>query len=168
MYFQLRYITADFDFGDEQISVTDDAKKMSFLLRKRLPEDGHSPTVPGHGVVTMTCQREVPDILSTEAASGQPVTTSTKEVNDAYHDMQDHVVRMLRLVRWRANSKGRPNPLRGLPDLSWSFDGVQWQPVRRNLSRLTIVFGPVQAQWTPEAEEFVRKELSGELDEPLG
>jgi hypothetical protein len=168
MHFQLRYITTDFDFGDAQISITDDAKKMSFLLRKRLPEDVPPPIDPGDGVAIVTCHREVPDTLSTDAASGQQVTTSTKAVAEAYQDMLDHMVRMLRLVRWRANSAGKPNQLRMLPDLSWSFDGVQWQPVQRIATSFKIGFGSVPTRWTPEAEEFVKKESSGGLDEPLG
>ena len=33
---------------------------------------------------------------------------------------------------------------------------------------MKILFGPVPTQWTSEAEEFVKKESSGQLDEPLG
>jgi len=168
MHFQLCYITADFDFGDVQISVTDDVKKMSFLLRKRLPEDFPPPIEPGDGIVTVTCQRAVPDTLCADAVSGQPVTTATKEVNGAYHDMQDHMLRMLRLVRWRANSKARPNQLRRLPDLKWSFDEVQWQSVHWMAVSFKLLFDSVPARWPPEAEEFVKKESSGGLDEPLG
>src|ERR1700680_1320151 len=167
MHFQLRYIMTDFDLGDAQISVTDNVKKMSIFLRKRLPEDVPPPIEHGDGVVTVTCQREVPDTLVAEAAAGGPVTTSTEAVKIAYHDMQDHMVRMIRLIRWRANSHGRTNPLRGLPDLSWSFDGVQWKPVVRIAVSTTLLFVSGPTQWTSEAEEFVRKESAGQLDEPL-
>jgi|HubBroStandDraft_6_1064221.scaffolds.fasta_scaffold15156_1 hypothetical protein len=39
IHFEMRYITADFDFGGAQISVSDPARRMDFLLRKRIPED---------------------------------------------------------------------------------------------------------------------------------
>jgi hypothetical protein len=168
MHFQLRYITADFDFGDAQISIVDNVKEMHFLLRKRVRDDAASPVEVDDGVVIVTCEREVPDALSSDAASGKPVTTSVREVADARHGMYDHMMRMLRLVRWRANSKSRPNQLRGLPDLSWSFDGSQWQPVVRIAVSGVWAFGSVPTRWTSEAEEFMRKESSNALDEPLG
>ena len=109
MHFQLRYIMTD--FGDAQISVTYDVKEMSICIRKRLPEDVPPTIEEGDGIVTTTCQREVPDTLVAEATAGGPVTTRTEAVKIAYHDMQDHMARMLRLVRWRANSHGRPYPI---------------------------------------------------------
>jgi hypothetical protein len=56
MYFQLRYITAGFDFGDKQISVSDPDKNVKFLLRKRMPEDATLPPLKtDDGFVIVTC-----------------------------------------------------------------------------------------------------------------
>jgi hypothetical protein len=168
MYFQLRHITTDFNFGKVQINITDELRRMNFSLRERIAEDAPPPIEPGDGVVTVTCEREVPDALSSDAASEGPVTTSVKEVGDAYDDLHRYMVRMLRLIRWRANSKGRINPLRIFMDLNWSFDGVEWKPVTRILTSMLLVIGSRSTPWSPEAQEFVMKESSGELDEPLG
>jgi hypothetical protein len=77
---------------------------------------------------------------------------------------------MLRLVRWRGNYDCKPNPLRVLPELGWSLDGVQGQPVQRIAVRERLVPTPnsVPTRWTPEAEAFVKEEAPGKLDEPLG
>jgi hypothetical protein len=169
MYFQLRYITAGFNFGKAQVKIPDDVKKMSFLLRERLPEDTPPPIEPGDGVVTVICQRDVPDAVSADATSGKPVTTSVKEVLDAYSDMREHMTRMLRLARWRANYfKGGLNPLRIFMGLEWSFDGVEWKPVRRIATSARLYISPQPTPWTVEAQEFMGKESSSELDEPLG
>ena len=53
-------------------------------------------------------------------------------------------------------------------DLNWSFDGVEWKPVTRILTSMLLVIGSRSTPWSPEAQEFVMKESSGELDEPLG
>jgi hypothetical protein len=149
-------------------NVTDDVKKMSIVLGKRLPGDFPSLPEPGDGLVTVSCEREMPDTLVAGANAGKPVTTSTEAVNGAYLDMKEYVVRILRLIRWRANSHGRPNQLRMFLDLSWSFDGIQWKPVQRIAVGATLVLIPGPTRWTTDAEEFVRKELTGDLDEPLG
>lgn len=167
MHFQLRYVTADFDFGAATISIRDDLGAITFLLRKRLAQDAPPPPEAGDGLVAVTCQREVPESLTQEATAGRPVTTATEIVAKTYRDLQDHLARMLRLVRWRGNYNGKPNPLRMPPDLSWSFDGAQWQPVARIAVRLKVTFGSPITPWSPEAEEFVRKESLGGLDEPL-
>jgi hypothetical protein len=115
------------------------------------------------------CQRDVPDALSADAASGKPVTTNVKEVWDAYRDMQGHMTRMLRLARWRANYfKGGLNPLRTFMDLDWSFDGVEWKPIQRIATSARLYISPQPTPWTVEAQHFMEKESSSELDEPLG
>jgi hypothetical protein len=115
MYFQLRYITADFDFGNKQIRVSHPEKKMDFLLRKRIPDDAPLPPLkPDDGFVTVTCEREITERLQQEAISSGQLSIKKGAIRIVHDDMVNHLRRTLRLIRWRANSHGRPNPLRSL------------------------------------------------------
>jgi hypothetical protein len=70
MYFQQRYITTDFDFGDTQIIISNSTRKMDFLLRKRIPEDGPLPALEkGDGFVSITCKREMTERIYREGVS---------------------------------------------------------------------------------------------------
>lgn len=169
MHFQLRYITTDFLFGDRQISVSDPARKMDFVLRKRVPEDDpNTPLMNGDGFATVTCQRDVAERLQCEAVSSGQLSIKKGAVLNVHEDMYKHLLRTMRLIRWRANSDGRPHPIRsGVGDgFRWSLDGVEWKPVADCLSMKINL--QVLPQWTSDSEQFVGAEVSGELDEPLG
>ena len=183
MYFQLRYITTDFDFLDKQICVSGPEKKMEFLLRKRTPEDalqrthsrGRTPEdalLPsleaGDGFVVVSCKREMAERLQREAVSSGQLSIKKGAVTLVFREMSNHMLRTMRLIRWRANSHGRPNPIRsGIQDgFRWSQDGIEWKPVAECISLTVSVH--VHPVWTAEAEQFIETEISGELDEPLG
>ncbi len=169
MYFQLRYITADFDFGNKQIRVSHPEKKMDFLLRKRIPDDAPLPPLkPDDGFVTVTCEREITERLQQEAISSGQLSIKKGAIRIVHDDMVNHLRRTLRLIRWRANSHGRPNPLRsGLHDgFRWSLDGIKWKAVADCISmKLSLHVHPA---WRSEDEQFLEAEASSELDEPLG
>jgi hypothetical protein len=169
MYFQLRYVTTDFDFRDKQISVSDSEKKVKFLLRKRIPEDAAWPALePNDGFVTVTCEREMTERLYAEAVSSGQLSVKKGAVRAVNLEMYNHLVRTMRLIRWRVNSEGRPNPIRGgIQDgFRWSLDGNEWRPVSDCVYVSLSLH--VHSQWTLEAEEFLGAETSGTLNEPLG
>lgn len=169
MYFQLRYITTDFEFGNTQIIVSDPAKKMEFLMRKRISDDGPlRPLESGDGIVTVTCEKEVAERLHREAVSSGQVSIKKGAVNDVFQDMCNHMKHTIRLIRWRTNSHGRPNPVREAMHggFKWSLDGNDWRPVGDYIAmKINLRVNP---QWTTEAAQFVATEVSGGLDEPLG
>lgn len=167
MYFELRYITTDFDFSDKQISISDPEKKMTFLLRKRLLEDAPLPALePFDGLVTITCEREMTDRLYQEAASSGLLSIKKEAVHRVFDDMYLHMLRMIRLIRWRASTEGKPHPIRSALGFKWSFDRSNWKTVADSIS-LTISVR-VHSQWTDEGDQFLLAETAGELDEPLG
>jgi hypothetical protein len=169
MHFQLRYISSDFEFGNTQISVSDPVGKMEFFLRKRLPEDALQPPPEAYdGFVTVTCQRELPARLYRETVSSGQLSMKKEAIRNVHNDMYGLALRTMRLIRWRTNADGKPNPVRsGVQDgFRWSLDGVDWKQVADCLTlEMDIHIIP---QWTTDAEQFVRREISGELDESLG
>jgi hypothetical protein len=171
MYFQNRYITTGFEFGDKQINVSDPEKNMDFLLRKRTPEDAppnDKPLEAGDGFVTVTCKREMTKRIYDGAVSSGQLSIRNGAVGSISHEMYKYVLRTMRLIRWRTNCRGRPNPIRSalFDGLKWSLDGVEWKPVADYISFKASV--TVNPRWTSEAEQFVIAQTSGELDEPLG
>jgi hypothetical protein len=169
VYFELRYVTTDFDFSDKQISVTDPEKKMVFLLRKRPPDDVELlPLEPLDGLVTITCESEMTDRLYREAVSLGVLSIKKEAVRQVHDDMFLHMLRTIRLIRWRASSEGKPYPIkRGVNGtFRWSFDGSDWKPVADCLS-ITISVR-VLSKWSDEGDQFLVTETPGELDEPLG
>jgi hypothetical protein len=88
-------------------------------------------------------------------------------VRQVHNDLHQIILHTLRLARWRANSSNSQlNPIQSATEFSWSLDGTEWKPVADTLS-LNIKLLPL-AYWTNEAAEFVRTEVLGDLDEPLG
>jgi hypothetical protein len=169
MYFQLRYITTDFYFGDKQISVLDSEKKMEFLLRKRVAEDAPGGALEaGDGFVTISCVREMTERLYQEAVSSGVLSIKKEAVRLVHKEMSSHARRTMGLIRWRANSHGRPNPIRSslLDGFRWSLDGVEWKIVADSVSFTASLH--VHPQWTSENEQFLGAETSRELNEPLG
>jgi hypothetical protein len=170
MHFQLRYITRDFEFGDAQISVADPTRKINILLRKRTAEENPPPPPleARDGIVTVTYEKEMTEAVQSEAVSSGQLSMKKEGIREVLDKMTDLNLRVLRLVRWRTNARGRPNPIRNaLRDgFRWSTDGVQWKPVADCMSaKLTL--GPQSPKWTPEIAEFVIAEACRELDEPL-
>jgi hypothetical protein len=169
IYFELRYITTDFDFKDKQISISDPQKKMTFLLRERVPGDAPFPALETFdGVVTVTCEREVTDRLRQEATSSGRLSIKKEAVHRVCNDMYSHMLRTIRLIRWRANSEGKPHPIRSALDggFRWSLDGGDWKPVEDCVHfRISV---HVNSVWSDEGDKFLVTEAPGELDEPLG
>jgi hypothetical protein len=169
IHFQLRYITTHFDFRSTQISVSDPARKMDFLLRKRVPEDAPLPPLAADdGFVSITCERDMTERIRREAVSSGQLSIKKGAVRNVHDEMFNHLLRTLRLIRWRANSRGGAHPIRSGVDAGfrWSHDAVEWKPVADCLS--WTIDGYMVPQWSSEAEQFVGAEVSGELDEPLG
>jgi hypothetical protein len=169
MHFQLRYITTDFDFGNRQISVSDAARKMDFLLRKRVPEDADLPPLEdGDRFISIACERGMTERIHREAVSSGQLSIKKGAVRNVHDEMYNHLLRTMHLIRWRANSDGRPQPIRSGVDAGfrWSLDRVEWKPVADCVSFRVDVH--VIPQWTSEAEEFIGTGVSRELDEPLG
>src|SRR5258708_33704949 len=113
--FQLRYITTDFEFGDKQISVSDPVKKIEVLLRKRTTDDAPLTALPlegGDGVVTVTCTREVSQRLLSEAVSAGQLSLEKEAIYSAYREINNHMSRTIRPLRWRTKSHRPPNPHR--------------------------------------------------------
>jgi hypothetical protein len=167
MYFRVRYIIRDFVFGDAQISVSDPARQIDVLISKRPGDETHPPLEPSRGVAIATCQRELPARHHDEAVSSGSLSIKREVVGQVHHDLYETILHTLRLARWRANSPGRPDQVWFALEFSWCLDGTGWKPVADNL-RLQIVFGSLPRRWTNEAAEFLRTEVLGELDEPLG
>jgi hypothetical protein len=169
MYFELRYLTTDFDFKDKQVSISDPQKKMTFLLRKRVPEDALFPALQASdGLVTVTCERDVTDRLRQEAASSGRLSIKKEAVRQVCDDMYLHMLRTIRLIRWRASSEGKPDPFRSHLDggFRWSFDRSDWKPVEDYISyRISV---RVHSKWSDECDKFLVTETPGELDEPVG
>jgi hypothetical protein len=170
MYFQIRYITRDFEFGDAKISVSDPARKINILLKKRTSEEIPPPPSleTGDGIVTITCEKEMTETVHSEAVSSGQLSIKKEGVKEVLDEMMGLNLRVLRLVRWRTNSRGRPNPIRNALSggFRWSADGVEWKPVADSMS-LRMTLGPQSPKWTPEIAEFVIAEACGKLDEPL-
>ena len=167
IHFRLRYITRDFVFDDAQIAFPDPAKRLDVLLARWVPDSRAAKAEPGDGVVTATCAREVTDRLYSQAVSTGQISVKQNPVNDVFDDMQKFILRTLRLIRWRTKAPGRPHPIRFIDGFTWSLDGVEWKAVA---DYMTLRVRQLESlpQWTSEAAEFVKTEILGELDEPLG
>jgi len=167
VYFRVRCIIRDFAFGDEQISVSDPARKTDVLISKRSSDETSPPPAePNDGVASATCERELPARHHDEAISSGKLSIKKESVAQVQVDLREMILHVLRLARWRTNSrKGVPNPIRSA-EFSWSVDGMAWKSVADNL-RLQILWGSVLPRWTNETAEFVRTEVLGDLDEPL-
>jgi hypothetical protein len=167
MYFRVRYIIRDFDFGDAQISVSDPARQIDVLISKRSSDDTSAPPAePNDGVASATCERELPARHHDEAVSSERLSIKREIVAQVGVDLKEMILHILRLARWRSNSrKGGPNPIRSA-EFSWSVDGTAWKSVADNL--FLKIRWDIVPSWTDETAEFVRTEVLGELDEPLG
>src|SRR5260370_27980823 len=127
IHFQLGYITSDFEFSNKQISMIDPERGMTFLLRKRLPDDAPLPPLEAtDGFANVTCEREMTVRLYQEAVSSGQLSIKKESVRSVQQDMSAYMRRMIRLIRWRVNSEGRPNPFRSGLGFEWSFDGSGW------------------------------------------
>lgn len=169
MHFRLSYVTCDFAFADKQISVSDPDKKIEVVYRRRLPTDEPPPFEKDDGLIIATCERELTKRLHEEAIATGILSRNKEAVKTVYDEMYSLILRTLRLARWRTNSSGGPNPIRmgTVNYFTWSLDGSEWKFVADSMS-LRITMLPNPEGWTSEAEEFVRTEALGELDEPLG
>jgi hypothetical protein len=166
MYFRACYIIRDFDLGDAQISASDPVKQIDVMISRRPRDETHPPAEQNQGVATATCQREMPPRHHDEAISSGNLSAKREAVSQVQQDLQETMLHILRLARWRANAFGRPNPIQFATEFSWSLDGLVWKRVSDNLHmKLEITIPP---RWTNEATEFVRTNALGELDEPLG
>jgi len=166
MYFRVRYIVRDFEFGDAQISLSDPERRLDVIISKRPGDANYPPLAANQGVATAECQKEIPARLRDEAISSGNLSVKREVVGEVYRELSMIVLRTLRLARWRANcTKSGPNPIQSAIEFSWSVDGTEWKRVADNL-RFQLEFS-VLPRWTNEAEEFVRAGVLGDLDEPL-
>lgn len=165
--FRLEYVSRDFKFGDARILVSDPAKHLEAALTKKPAGSASLPTEPGDGLIVGICERQVTDRLYDQAASTGQLSVKQEAVASVLTDTQSFILRTLRLLRWRTKSPGRPYPIRAIVGFMWSLDGVEWKYVADYMSlRLRQLENPPIL--TDEAVEFVRTEIPGELDEPLG
>jgi hypothetical protein len=167
MHFRLRYITKPFEFGDEKVRVSDPVGRMDVLIANRSSEDKHPPFEKNQGNATATCVREIPARHHDEAVSSGTLSIRKKSVSEVHADMHNLILHTLRLARWRSSSpEAGPNPIQWSVDFCWSLDGVEWKEVADN-RKLKLEFSRV-VKWAGETEEFVKAEVLGELDEPIG
>jgi hypothetical protein len=169
VHFQVRYIVSDFDFADARISVPTPGNEMVLQIRKRTEADPTPPSLEiGDGLATVSCAKQVTERLYSEAASSGRLSVKKEAVRLVQSEMHNYLLRMVRLIRWRSNAEGRPNPIRfgAQYGFTWSFDGTNWQTVADNLSLSISV--KIHPRWTPEASEFLAAEASSLLNEPLG
>jgi hypothetical protein len=167
MHFRVRYIVADFEFGDSRITVLDPEKRINVVISKRSAEDTHPAFEAGDGIALATCERQIPTRHHDEAVASGSLSVKKEAVARVGREMEDLILHTLRLVRWRTNcSNARPNPIRYATDFSWSLDEIEWKAIADNLSF------KIEQQLIPylndEAAEFVRTRVLGEEDEPLG
>jgi hypothetical protein len=100
MYFQLRYITTDFDFEGQEISTSDSSQKMIFVLRKRVPQDAERPPMePMDGFATVTCERDLAARLHEEAISSGMLSIKKGAVRQMHLDMYSFMLHAIRLIR---------------------------------------------------------------------
>jgi hypothetical protein len=167
MHFRLRYIIRGFEFGNARINVSDPARQIEIVISKRPADETHPTLEPNQGVAAAVCQREIPPRHHAEAASSGSLSRRREAVGQVHLDLQEFILRTLRLVRWRTNSlKAEPNPIQWAIEFSWSLDGEEWKPVADNLTGKLILSR--LPDWTTQTAEFVSTEGVGQLDEPLG
>jgi len=165
--FRLEYVSRDFKFDEARILVSDPVKCLEATLTKKPAGTAQSPTEPGDGLIIAICERQVTDRLYDQATSTGQLSVKQEAVADVFTDMQSFILRTLRLLRWRTRSPGSPYPIRAIVGFRWSLDGVEWKPVADYMSmRIKQLENPPVL--TDEAVAFVRTEILGELDEPLG
>jgi len=165
--FRLEYVSRDFKFEDAHIVVSDPAKRLEATLTKKPAGSTSSPTEPGDGLIVGICERQVTDRLYEQAASNGQLSIKQEAVASVHADLQSFILRTLRLLRWRTKSPGRPYPIRAVLRFMWSLDAIEWKYVADYMSlRIKQLENPPVL--TDAATEFVRNEIVGELDEPLG
>src|ERR1035441_6701739 len=97
MYFQQRYVTTDFNFRNTEISFSDKARKMDFLLRKRVAEDDpNCALLPGDGFLTVTCERDMAERIYCEALSSGQLSIKKGAVGDVSKDIHTYILRTVR------------------------------------------------------------------------
>src|ERR1700735_1378761 len=165
--FRLGYVTRDFKFGEAQISISDPAKHIEATLNKKPPGVPNSPTEPGDGLIPVIVESPVTDRLYDQAKTSGAISIKQEPVAIIFECMQRFALRTLRLLRWRTKSPGRPYPVRATEGFAWSLDGAEWKPVADYMSmRIRQLENPPIL--TDDAVEFLKTEILGGLDEPLG
>jgi hypothetical protein len=169
MHFRLSYITRDFFFGDVQIGVSIPDKGIEVVYKKR-PNDGEQPPHEGYdGIIVATCERELTERLNNEAASSGELSLKKAAVQGLFDDMLDAIQRTVRLVRWKTNAVGGPNPIRSTTTeyFVWSVDGSSWKRVSDAVfGKLTI--HQIDRTWTSFDANFLQAEFLKGSSEPLG
>jgi hypothetical protein len=137
--FRLSYNNEGFSFWRCEIKGSDPEKGIQVVYKKR-PDDGKQlPTEANDGLIVATCVRELTD--RREAASSGELSLKKAAVQKVFDDMVDVVKRTLRLVRWKANSVGGPNPIRSTTteNFVWPVEGSNWKRVSDAVfGRLTL------------------------------
>jgi hypothetical protein len=170
MYFKLSYITRDFFFVENtEIKTSDPNRGVNVVLKQR-PNIGTSspPFEVNDGLIVATCERDLTQRLMSETIDSGVLSFKKQAVSQIFHDMYDCAIRTLRLVRWRINARGGPNPMRALPPnhFEWSLNGSDWKPIADTMS-LKIGFVRVSPIWTKEYADFVQTGLVQGINEPL-
>lgn len=168
MFFRLRYITTYFDFGDVEIRASDPSKGIEVVYTKRLKDDEPPPLEPNDGLIVTTCERALSDRLTAEAAATGMLSFKKDDVHTAYEDMHNCMDRVLRLVRWRTNARGGPDPLRmcGKDYFTWSANGSDWKMVSDAVFA-KLVIGQIDRFCSQADIEFVQQAVKGDINEPL-
>ena len=105
MYFRLRYIIRDFEFGDAEFSVSDPAKQIEVVISKR-PADKTRPKLEANQrIVTATCQREIPQRHYDEAFSSGELSCRKGAVRQIHDDLKGFVLHILQLARGEQTSR---------------------------------------------------------------
>src|ERR1035441_6724384 len=85
------------------------------------------------GGATATCPSEMAPRHHDEAVSSGNLSAKREVVSQVQHDLQEAMLHILLLARWRANAFGRPNPIQLATEFSWSLDVLVWKGVADNL-----------------------------------
>ncbi len=169
MHFRARYLIRDYDFQGAKISASDPKKRIYVQIAKRSDGETHPPLEPYQAVAVATCHRDILARVEEEAASSDSFSQYGEEVVQINHDLQEFVLRTIRLARWRTNCpKSGISPIQYPLEFNWSLDGKEWKKYSDSgVKSIKIVFSTPFLPWTDEKAEFVRTKMLGELDEPL-
>ena len=168
MHFRARYGVRDIGQILTEIRIPNAGGNIRVHVTKRAENETYPPFEPLQAVATAFCERDIPEEILREATSSGNLSSRSEGVCQANGELTAVLLRTIRLIQWRSNcpTSGH-NPIHWGPEFRWSFDGEDWQDyfnLRPAGLRCDItVFG----LWKDEDTDFVRKEILGDLDEPL-
>ncbi len=167
MHFRLVYITRNMGLERHVLKVHDPHHKVDLIVRERAKDEDGPKYVIGDGVCEASCEREVSARLESEAREKGTVSERKGQVERAETEMYEALCRTLRVLRWRHARPAHHNPIRTLHRFDWSFDGVEWVAVIRDI-RLDVSLGIPCEQWSADLLPSVEQLIVEHQREPIG